>query len=136
MIDEEEYTRWMGQARHTLDSARGDLERGDYDWACFKAHQAAEYALKALLRGLGREAYGHSLHHLLSRLGEIGFEIGEIASEARRLDRHYLAARYPNQWVEGMPREYYEEGDALKALEGAERIIGVVEGWLRRLRSG
>ena len=37
MLDEAEYTRWINSSRKTLNSALGDLERGDYNWACFKA---------------------------------------------------------------------------------------------------
>ncbi|MEM2815815.1 MAG: HEPN domain-containing protein [Candidatus Bathyarchaeia archaeon] len=33
------------------------LELGDYEWACFAAHQAAEKAVKALYKALGLE-YG------------------------------------------------------------------------------
>ncbi len=31
MLDEEEYARWIRSSRSTLDSARGDLEREDYN---------------------------------------------------------------------------------------------------------
>ena len=105
MMDEEEFERWLRQAEHTLASARGNIEDGDFDWACFKAHQAAEYALKGLLRA------------------------------ARRLDRHYLAPRYPNQWAEGAPVDYYDEEEAEEALREAEAIVGAVRRWRERLRS-
>jgi hypothetical protein len=44
-LDREEFGRPFSQARHTLDSARRDAEEGDYDWAAFKAQQAAESIL-------------------------------------------------------------------------------------------
>ncbi|MGB9740257.1 MAG: HEPN domain-containing protein [Candidatus Bathyarchaeia archaeon] len=47
MLDE--YRRWISSSKEALDSARGDLERGDSNWACFKAQQAAEFVVKALL---------------------------------------------------------------------------------------
>lgn len=53
-MDIEEYERWIKSAEKTLQSAKEDLERGDYNWACFKAQQAAEKALKAFLYGLGK----------------------------------------------------------------------------------
>jgi len=31
MLDKEEYVRWMESAKRTLKSAKGDLERGDYN---------------------------------------------------------------------------------------------------------
>ena len=65
MLDETEYSRWMRSAMKTLNSVKGDLERGDYNWSCFKAQQAAEFAVKALLHGLGIHAYGHSVSKLI-----------------------------------------------------------------------
>ncbi len=51
MLDWDEYRRWLDQAKATLRSIKADLEFGGYNWACFKAHQTAKYALKALLSG-------------------------------------------------------------------------------------
>jgi len=50
-LDEGEFSRWMRSSTRTLESARRDLEAGDYSWACFKAHQAVEKALKVLPMG-------------------------------------------------------------------------------------
>jgi len=40
-------------------------EDGDHNWACFKAHQAAGFAVKGLLYGAGRPARGRSVSKLL-----------------------------------------------------------------------
>ena len=61
MFDCSEAGRWMRQASYTIDSANLDANGGFYSWACFKSHQAAEYSLKALLRGFGAESFGHDL---------------------------------------------------------------------------
>ena len=136
MIDVAELERWMRQAEHTLESARSDLREGYYDWACFKAHQAAEYALKALLRALGRGAFGHSLHQLMGEVALLGLEVSPgLRRAARLLDRHYLAPRYPNQWAEGAPLDYYDEEDAEEAISKAELILSAVRSWSERLRS-
>ena len=132
LIDVEEYRRWMRQAEYTLASAIGDLGRGDYAWASFKAHQAAEYAAKALLRGLGRPAYGHSVSRLLAQLNAPSL----LVDEAKRLDRHYLASRYPNQWAEGAPPDYYTRRDAEEAIEASRRVIEWVKNSFERLRRG
>ncbi len=58
MFDNEEFERWMAQASDTLNSARQDYSNKSYNWCCFKAQQAAEYAVKALLKGVGISAYG------------------------------------------------------------------------------
>jgi len=48
MFDNDEFDRWMAQASDTLISARADYLNKSYNWCCFKAQQAAEYAVKAL----------------------------------------------------------------------------------------
>ncbi|GLV49137.1 DNA-binding protein [Thermus sp. LT1-2-5] len=127
-LDWEEFARWLAQARHTLDSATRDLERGDYDWASFKAHQGAEYALKGLLRGLGRPAFGHALLRLVQALRESGVEVGgEVEEAAKGLDLHYIPARYPDAYPEGSPYEYYTEARAKEALEAARKVLVWVE---------
>lgn len=75
MLDKEEFERWFKAARRTLDSARGDAEGGDYNWACFKSHQAAEISVKALIHGLGLPAYGHSITKLLNELAGKGLNV-------------------------------------------------------------
>ncbi len=61
MLDEDEYKRWIAMAKKTLESARRDLEGGDYNWACFKSQQSAEFAVKAILWGIGEPRYGHAV---------------------------------------------------------------------------
>ncbi|MCS7097812.1 MAG: HEPN domain-containing protein [Candidatus Methanomethyliaceae archaeon] len=133
-MDESEYLRWMLFSRRTLDSAKGDLERGDYNWACFKSHQAAEFAVKALLRGLGMPSYGHSLSKLLKGMEDI-LKDG-IIQTVKTLDKYYVPTRYPNAWVEGSPDEYYTKEDAEDAIRLAEDIIGWVEEKWRSLKKG
>ena len=78
MLGYEEYSRWMTTSKETLDSARGNLSRGDYNWSCFKAQQAVEFAVKALLYGLGEPPYGHSVVYLgpwnASNVGDYDFK--------------------------------------------------------------
>ncbi|MBS7624244.1 MAG: HEPN domain-containing protein [Candidatus Bathyarchaeia archaeon] len=135
-MDESEYLRWILFSRKTLNSARGDFERGDYNWACFKSHQAAELALKALLRGLGMPSYGHSLSRLLEGAGRIFGCEDNVVQAAKTLDKYYVPTRYPNAWVEGSPDEYYTRRDAEEAIKFAENIIGWVEGKWGSLKKG
>ena len=117
MLDETEYSRWISSAKKTLESARGDLNRGDYNWACFKAQQAAEMAVKALLHGLGLPAYGHSISKLLINLRSKGLQVSnDIINLAKSLDKYYIPTRYPNAWVEGTPYDYYTVEDAESAI--------------------
>ncbi|MGP3666789.1 MAG: HEPN domain-containing protein [Candidatus Bathyarchaeota archaeon] len=126
-MDENEYLRWIVFSKKTLDSARGDLGRGDYNWACFKSQQAAEYALKALLRGLGMPSYGHSLSRLLTGVSSVLQYDDKTVQAAKTLDKYYVPTRYPNAWVEGSPDEYYTRRDAEESIRLAEDIISWVE---------
>ncbi len=126
MLDENEYLRWLRAAKNTLKSAQGDLERGDFNWACFKAQQASELSVRALLHGIGLPAYGHSVSKLLTNIP--GIEVPEgIMQGAITLDKYYVPTRYPNAWSEGSPHEYYSKLDAIKAVKYAEEIIEWVE---------
>ena len=133
----DEYERWMAQAKRTLSSAEEDIKAGYFEWACFKAQQAAEYAVKALLRGLGSSVVGHAITRLLRLLAsKASIEVpDEVLDAAMELDRHYMAPRYPNVYDEGSPFEYYSESIAKRALEQAEAVISFVEEVVKRWRS-
>lgn len=134
MLDKEEFERWFRTAIRNLESAQGDMERSDYNWACFKSHQAAELALKALLHGLGLPAYGHSILKLLKSLVNEGLNASEeLWDFARELDRCYIPTRYPNAWSEGSPFEYYTAKDANKAINASKHILKWVENTWRLL---
>lgn len=136
-LDESEYRRWMLSARRTLESARRDAEAGDYNWACFKAHQAAEKALKALLWGLGEPTIGRSLVELAERLAQLGLSVsGRVRELAARLSKFYTPTRYPDVWESGTPEDYYTESEAEEAIRWAEEVVDWVEGVWRSLSGG
>ena len=127
MLDKEEFERWLKQAFYTLESAKRDREAHDYAWACFKAEQAGQFALKALLRGLGRPAFGHSTSSLVEKVQELGIAVPqEIVDTARQLARHYIPSRYPDAYPTGVPPEYYRDNDAEQAISCAGKIVGFV----------
>ena len=136
-MDEGEFKRWMASARRTLESARRDAEAGDHNWACFKAHQAAEKALKALLWGLGEPAIGHSLVALAERLAQLSLPVTDRVRElAARLSKFYTPTRYPDVWESGIPEDYYTRGGAEEAIRWAEEVISWAEGVWRSLSGG
>jgi HEPN domain-containing protein len=98
------------------------LEAGDYDWACFAAHQAAEKAVKALILYRGGEGWGHAITRLLVDLRHQLPVPAELLETAQRLDKHYIPTRYPNGFDIGAPRDYYTEGEAEQAIQDAQRI--------------
>jgi len=114
---------WLRQAIRDLEHARKSMELGDYEWACFAAHQAAEKAVKALYQKLGIEVWGHSVSRLLEHLPEELKPPRDLVDKAKELDRHYIPTRYPNFHTEGAPLDYYTERDARRAVEYAREIL-------------
>lgn len=132
LFDADEYNRWMEQAKHTLESARRDAASGDYDWACFKAQQAAEYAVKGLLRALGLVTVGHSILKLASQLEQLSIDTPqEFGKWARDLDRHYIPPRYADAYPAGSPFEFYDQPTAEQALENCRSLLAFIEECVR-----
>ena len=133
MLDEDEFRRWIKSAKHTLRSARRDLSAGDFNWSCFKAQQAAEYAIKAFLWGVGKPEFGHALTRLVQGVGDVPDDIYEACA---RLDKYYTAPRYADMWSEGSPHEYYTRKEAEEAIYYAELIINFIEDRWKSLEKG
>lgn len=127
---------WLAQASHDLEHAQNAKTDGDYDWACFAAHQAAEKAVKGLFLGLGGEAWGHSLTKLVKDLENKISVPDELKQGARQLDKHYIPTRYPNGFDVGAPYDYYTEAEAERAIEDAERIYNFCHQSLHRQGGG
>lgn len=137
MLDWSEYKRWLSQAMHTLGLVAADMEHGGYGWACFKAQQAAEYALKGFFRLIGEPQFGHSVAKLLSDLPpECQSRVSEtLKSCARFLDTLYIPPRYADAFSEGAPWEHYGREEAERALDCAQMIINLVEECAHALQS-
>jgi HEPN domain-containing protein len=118
---------WLAQAGHDLKHARHALEDGDYDWACFAAHQAAEKAVMALFLSLGGEGWGHSITRLLTDVSHKVQVSEDLMTAARRLDKHYIPTRYPNGFDVGAPHDYYTADEARQAITDAQGIHDICE---------
>jgi len=127
MMDVSEFERWFNQAVHTYDSAKRDHEDTDFDWACFKCQQAAEFALKAFLRGVGKLGIGHSLMKLTKEIEALDIDVDEIRKCALTLEKFYIPTRYPDVYAEGSPYEFYDAEEAEKALDCCLTIIEFVK---------
>ena len=127
----------MSQASKTLELIEADIAFEGYSWACFKAHQAAEFALKALLYLVGRPSFGHDLTRLL---GEAAGVCGEPPRRVRvcvsMLDKMYIPPRYPDALPEGAPWEHYTREAAEEARECASLVLRWVERCAGRLGEG
>ncbi|MEW6727521.1 MAG: HEPN domain-containing protein [Bacillota bacterium] len=129
LLDQDEYRRWLAQAEYTLSSAERDMFAGDHAWACFKAQQAGEYALKALVRAAGMFAPGHSTLRIARILRDAGFTLpDDMEKWCRELDRHYIPPRYPDAYPSGSPFEYYDRETAERAVVCASRLVQFAKG--------
>jgi len=117
---------WLRQAIRDYEHAKRSLEAGDYEWACFASHQAAEKAVKALYQAVNIEVWGHSVSRMLESLPENLKPPAEMIDMAKELDRHYIPSRHPNFHPEGAPLDYYTRMDAERAIKYVGEIIGFV----------
>src|SRR5205814_3865554 len=97
----------MRQAESDLRHAGHAKDDGDFDWAAFAAHQAAEKAIKAVFQKLHLDAWGHTLSALAGSLPEGSQPDAALIDRAKELDKHYIPARYPNGFEQGAPVDYY-----------------------------
>jgi HEPN domain-containing protein len=84
---------------------------------------AAEKALKALIISKGSESRIHSIKFLLSNLPENITVSDQIQNAARELDKHYIPTRYPDSFSTGIPKDFFTQDDARKAITNAKKII-------------
>jgi HEPN domain-containing protein len=114
---------WIRQADAELAQARHAVQGGYHALACFLCQQAAEKATKAVYEAERTETWGHAVSQLLRDLPS-GIEAPEDAVEAaRRLDHHYIPARYPNGFHSGIPDDYYTARESGEAIADAEAIV-------------
>jgi len=127
----EQVREWYKRARHDLDKARDDLERGWYPDSCFYAQQACEKVLKAYLRSRGVVVRGHRLEELLMLAEGQGLDVKDLLRDRRglgELSDQYVAPRYPNFKGETARRlEDYDRGFADSCLRMAMKIWSRVE---------
>ena len=113
----------MRQAEADLRHARHALDDGDYDWAAFASHQAAEKAIKAVYQKRHADAWGHTLSVLLGSFPEGAQAGADLLERAKELDKHYIPTRSPNGFERGAPVDFYTRGEAERAIAHAEAIL-------------
>jgi HEPN domain-containing protein len=113
---------WWEQSVRDLGHARHALADEDHEWAAFAAQQAAEKVLKALIMAHGGEPWGHLTTGLAEALPPVAPAPADVLDAARRLDKHYIPARYPNGFADGYPGKLYTRGEAEQAIADATTI--------------
>lgn len=121
---------WWAQAARDLAHARHARDDAYFEWAAFAAQQAAEKALKALILAQGGEPWGHLTTALGEALPAAIAPPADVLDAARRLDKHYIPARYPNGFADSYPGKLYTKGESEQAIADATTIITFCRGHL------
>lgn len=126
-LDAFERDRWRAHAGEELRVARHNAGGGFYHVAVLHAEQAAQCALKALLRGIGRteRARGHDLLRLADEaVAHAPLELDDAARQRlSMLARDYQPSRYPDALPGGTPSGHYGAADAERAVATAEDVL-------------
>lgn len=122
---------WFRQAEADLRMARVARDNSHFEWAAFASHQAAEKALKAVFEKQHMEAWGHTLTKLIEELTGKVTASAVVVEAAKKLDKHYIPARYPNGFERGAPLDFYSLDDADVAITSAETILEFCSNLLR-----
>jgi len=125
---------WWEQSLRDLRHALHAIEDEDFEWSAFAAQQAAEKALNALVMAHGGEPWGHLTTALVEGLPASLDSSSEVLDAARRLDKHYIPARYPNGFAAGYPGKLYTRGEAAHAIADATLITDYSRRHLPRSR--
>ncbi|MBI3097984.1 MAG: HEPN domain-containing protein [Planctomycetes bacterium] len=120
----EDVARWLKRADRDIAASRTSRAAGDFPWAAFQAHQAAEKGLAALLLHHGFTGWRtHSLVDLVRKLGDLDKTYLSMEDTALQIDRHYIDSRYPSSYDFGEPADHYSDKDAADCVAFAERVL-------------
>lgn len=122
---------WLTEAQAELRATVDLLADGHWSWCCFTAQQAAEKALKAVCEHLRTPHFGHNLNVLRQVIEDQIPVPGPVHTACARLNRFYIATRYPDAFDQGAPAEQFFEPDARQALQDAEEVIAFADGIVR-----
>lgn len=129
-----ETKRWLLQAEDDFRFVQWIAEeRVFFDKGCFMSQQAGEKILKACLYAIGkRVVLGHSLFEMVLELADqdAGFE--SVKSEAKRLDRFYIPARYPNGLPGGTPFQVYSTEELEEARRDLRKVFDIAKAFLQK----
>lgn len=127
--------RWYLQAQDDLKFVEWiAAESMFFDKGCFIAQQAGEKVLKACLYATGkRRVIGHSLFEMCRELAEMEITFEPLIDPAKRLDRFYIAARYPNGIPGGSPFQTFDAQDLHKALDDLRTIFMTSRSYLKSI---
>ena len=122
--------RWLRQAEYDLKEAEKCLVNESFSYACFFSEQAAQKSLKGYLISKGwRFVNIHSIGELLKEAVKLeNNEFQPLIVLGQKLDRYYLASRYPDALPDpAIPAESYGPDEGREAVEIAQKILSAVK---------
>ena len=122
---------WFAYAVEDIKAARTLMEAGQYPIACFHAQQAAEKAFKGLLSATNDVEKGHSVSHLAKTIHELQYDANEPLPPVGKLDRFYIATRYPDALPGSSAMDVFDIDDASDAIRVAEQTVLLLAKWGR-----
>ena len=126
---------WFRQAEADLRAAEDSVASRHYEWAAFQAQHTAEKAVKALVQFLHGATRGQSITEILQQLPASVPAPPTVLDAARRLDKVYLTARYPNGFVSGTPSDYFTEKESRELIGHARSILEFCGSQIHRPRA-
>jgi len=122
-----EAKRWFRQAKFDLEAAGSDLAEENYEWLCFKCHQAAEKFLRSAVYMKDSRHYNHhDLRFIASRTENV--TLIHLADQIESLLVGSAALRYPNRWCYPcIPHDKYDVLTSKKALKIVKEIFKEVD---------
>jgi HEPN domain-containing protein len=128
LIKKEKYELWLAEAQNDFIMGETLLAANIFNGAVFHFQQAAEKAIKSLLLYSNLQPWGHSILNLIQDYESSGQNVDpELKDNARALDQHYTASRYPDAMPDITPMDAYDESTALTLKERSQAIIDFVK---------
>jgi HEPN domain-containing protein len=132
-----EANRWWRQALSDFAFLPKIQAMGKYDTCCFLAQQTAEKALKAYLFFQGEELiFTYSIFKLCEMASKYDEQFLDLRENVKQLDFYYVEARYLNAIEDVIPADFYNEKDAVSAIQMTEAVIKLVGRFLENMASG
>lgn len=119
---------WLLLVELDLRAARGALEEGAPNIACFCSHQAVEKVLKAILLQKNLKVPKiHSLVELLDKAAIDKIELKEFEPKIVFLNQFYIPTRYPDALPGSLPEGLPTKEIAEKAIAYAAEVVSFIK---------
>lgn len=121
--------QWFHYAEADMRAAKLLRDAKEHPAACFHAQQAVEKAFKGLLSIVGDVKKSHSISEMVRIVKDAGYDRNGVIPPAGKLDRYYIATRYPDALPGSNAQDVFDAQDANDAIGLAEQTIKLLAEW-------